>query len=114
MEILWSQQSSYPILAVLQLLPLLGMAWVRLMRKSKLLVPGVFVVVVAELFVAIHLYHMFDQSNAMFQFAEHLPIVGPLAYHAAVDGIAVLFVLLTALLGGIVVHLGSHFGPGLS
>ena len=106
MEILWTEQSSYPILAVLQVLPLLGVVWVWLFRKSDLLEVGAFIIVLLELLFAVLLYQAFDQNNPAFQFAERLPIIGPLAYHAAVDGLAVSFVLLTALLGGIIIIYG--------
>jgi NADH-quinone oxidoreductase subunit M len=51
---------------------------------------------VAELVVAIDLYARIDVSTGIMQFAERLDL---LAYHAAVDGVSVLFILLTALLG---------------
>lgn len=106
MELHWTTQSSYPILALLQLVPLLGIAWVWLFSKSKLLLSGTIIIAIIEFLLAIQLYHLFDQSQAVFQFAEQFQILGPLYYHAAVDGMAVLFILLTALLAGIVVIYG--------
>jgi NADH-quinone oxidoreductase subunit M len=46
------------------------------------------------------LYIRFDtqQPAGVMQFAENVPIVGAFHYHAAVDGIGVLFVLLTSLI----------------
>lgn len=103
MEIHWTTQSDYPILALLQLLPLLGIGWVWIFRKSRLLLPGAGIIALLEFMLALQLYHLFDQTNPAFQFAEQFQLVGPLYYHAAVDGMAVLFILLSALLAGIVV-----------
>lgn len=106
MELHWTTQSSYPILALLQLLPLLGIIWVWLLRKSALLLPGAITIALFEFILAIELYLLFDQTQPVFQFAEQFQIAGPLYYHTAVDGMAVLFILLTALLTGIVVIYG--------
>jgi NADH-quinone oxidoreductase subunit M len=51
---------------------------------------------VGELVVAIDLYARIDVSTPVMQFAERIDLLG---YHAAADGISVLFILLTALLG---------------
>ena len=106
MDIHWTAQASYPILGLLQLVPLLGILWVRLARQSRLLLPGAIIIALIEFALAIQLYHLFDQTRAVFQFVEQFQIFGPLFYHAGVDGMAVLFILLTALLGGIVVVYG--------
>lgn len=106
MELHWTTQSDYPILAFLQLVPLLGIGWVWLASKSRLLLPGAMMLALLEFVLAIQLYHLFDQSNPAFQFAEQLQLLGPLYYHAAVDGMAVLFIMLTALLTSIIVIYG--------
>ncbi len=79
-EILWTHQSTWPILAVLQLLPLLGAA---------------VVLALAELGMALLVYRHVDVSSPALQLAERLDWLG---YHAAADGITALFVLLAALL----------------
>jgi len=106
MEIHWTTQLSYPILACLQLLPLVGMAWVWFFKKSSLLLPGASLIALLEFALAIQLYRVFDQSKSAFQFAEQIQLLGPLYYHVAVDGMAVLFILLTALLSSIIVVYG--------
>ena len=95
-ELPWSAHANYPLLATLQWLPLIGAGLLILMRDAQL---GVFfgrLFAVVELGVAIDLYRRLDASVHLMQFAER---VDALAYHAAADGITVLFVLLTALLG---------------
>jgi len=57
----------------------------------------------AELILAIYLYHLFDTNigsadAVTMQFANKASLLG-LPYHAAVDGIGLLFIILTALLG---------------
>jgi NADH-quinone oxidoreductase subunit M len=94
--ILWAAQAGYPPLATLQCcrwrVPLAaadharGSIWLVLGRLFA----------VAELVVAIDLYARIDVSSSVMQFAERLDL---LAYHAAADGVSVLFILLTALLG---------------
>ena len=106
MELHWTSQSSYPLLALLQLVPLLGIGWVWLFKNSRLLQAGAIIIALLEFALAIQLYHLFDQTNPAFQFTEQLQLIGPLFYHVAVDGMAVSFILLTALLTGIVIIYG--------
>jgi NADH-quinone oxidoreductase subunit M len=95
-EILWTTQAGYPPLATLQCLPLAGALLLLIMREDDLALVLGRLFAVAELVVAIDLYARIDVSTAIMQFAERLDL---LAYHAAVDGVSVLFILLTALLG---------------
>jgi NADH-quinone oxidoreductase subunit M len=95
-ELPWSAHARYPLLAILQWLPLIGAGVLLLMRDAPRAVFFGRLFAVAELGVAMDLYRQFDASARVMQFAER---VDALAYHAAADGITVLFVLLTALLG---------------
>ncbi|MFP5381289.1 MAG: NuoM family protein [Gammaproteobacteria bacterium] len=97
-EIFWYQHAGWPLLATLQLLPLLGAAvlWRLGERPASLRIAHA--VSVAELALALWLYRELDVHNPGFQFAEHMHLAGPLAYHAGADGVTVLFVLLTALI----------------
>lgn len=95
-ELPWLAHASYPVLATLQWLPLLGAALLLVMRDGELAVVLGRLFAVAELGVAIDLYRRIDAASSTLQFAER---VDWLAYHVAADGITVLFVLLTALLG---------------
>jgi NADH-quinone oxidoreductase subunit M len=105
-EILWPTQADFPILATLQLLPLAAMVMSLLLHNSRLLFSLALGVAIVELLLAISLYHNFDIATSQFQFAEHLHLIGPFNYHAAVDGIGVIFVLLTVLLSLLVILYG--------
>ncbi len=97
-EIHWASQSAYPVLAALQLIPLAAMIALWLMRKSGMVFYMGLLAAVLELLVAFDLYRLFDESTDAMQFAEQFRLFGPFAYHAAADGLTVLFVLLNALL----------------
>jgi NADH-quinone oxidoreductase subunit M len=60
--------------------------------------------------VALDLYRLYDQASAAMQFAEHFRLAGPFAYHAAADGLTVLFVLLNAVLSLLVVFYSQARG----
>ncbi|MEW8192118.1 MAG: proton-conducting transporter membrane subunit, partial [Candidatus Thiodiazotropha sp.] len=94
----WSTQISYPILTVLQLLPLVTVLLLWFMRQHKWLVPGGVVAALLEFLVSVDLWRHYDTDVAGFQFAEQVRIVPQLTYHAGVDGISVIFILLTGLL----------------
>lgn len=103
-ELDWATQLDYPILAALQLLPLLSMAVVLAWKERRYLFWIGLGAALLELLLALHLYRSYDLSRVgAMQFAEHLALAGPLAYHAAADGMTVLFVLLNALLTMLVV-----------
>ncbi len=107
-EIPWSMQFDFPLLATLQLLPLLAMAIILLIRKrTRLLFPLALAAALLEVLLATELYRSLDHSSSAFQFGEQLQLFGPLAYHAAVDGVSVLFVMFTALLTLLVVIYGE-------
>ncbi len=97
-ELPWSQHAPYPLLALLQLLPLAGAVLLFGLRDR---LPRVWLartIAFAELLLAWDLYRRFDAGTADFQFAERIDLFGPIAYHAAADGVTVLFILLAALL----------------
>ena len=102
-ELHWTSQSAYPILAALQLLPLLAMLVIMVLRNRRglpLIASGFAVV---ELLLAVDLYRHFDSTQAAMQLGEYLPLLPILGYHVAADGMTVLFMLLTALLSLMVV-----------
>jgi len=91
-------KSSWPLLTSLQLLPLILSAVLWRLRGR----PAIAVAIVGaltEMLLAITLYHGFDASSRLMQFAEHSRLLGFINYHVAADGMTVLFVLLTALFG---------------
>lgn len=97
-ELYWYDTAGIPLLALLQLLPLLGAALVwRLAERpwAGALGRGV---VLAELGFALFLLRVLDQASPALQLAEFVDLPGVLDYHAAADGLTVLFVLLSALL----------------
>ena len=102
-EVLWAAQVGYPPLATLQWLPLAGALLLLVMREQDLALILGRVLAVGELVVAIDLYARIDVSTSVLQFAER---VDQLAYHAAADGVSVLFILLTALLGALLSFYG--------
>ena len=106
-EIHWASQSAYPILSLLQIVPMLGLFVLYGFRKSPYLITIGIVITLIEMMFAIDLYRHFDQSNSAMQFSEQLSLLAPLSYHAAVDGMSVLFILLTGLLSILVMLYGS-------
>lgn len=97
-EIHWTAQSGYPILASLQLLPLVAMMVVLTFKEQRHLALIGIALAAFELLLAIVLLNKFDAQLGAMQFAEKVELLPLLSYHAAVDGISVLFMLLTALI----------------
>ncbi|MCW8918274.1 MAG: NADH-quinone oxidoreductase subunit M [Gammaproteobacteria bacterium] len=98
----------FPLLATLQLLPLATMVLLlALHRRSRALFPVALIAALLQLLLAVELYQRLDHATSAFQFAERVALLGPLVYHAAVDGVSVLFVLLTTLLTLLVVIYGQ-------
>jgi NADH-quinone oxidoreductase subunit M len=97
-EIHWSVQSSFPILGGLQLLPLVAMLLILMLSSQRLVERVGLVFALLELLLAVQLLRQFDPHSGAMQFAESLELLPPLGYHVAVDGVSVIFILLTALL----------------
>lgn len=97
-EIYWFQHATLPLLALLQLFPLAGAAWLLSLGDRPAAVRLGRAFALAELGLAVALYLGLDAGSATLQYAEWVPLAGPFAYHAAADGVTVLFVLLAALL----------------
>ncbi len=106
-EIHWASQSAYPILTFLQIMPLLGLIVLYGLRNSRHLMTAGILLTLVEMLFAIDLYRSFDQTSAAMQLAEQLTLLAPLSYHAAVDGMSVLFILLTGLLSIMIMVYGS-------
>lgn len=90
-----SHFAGWPLLGMLQLLPLAGALIVLLLgeRPAAVWVGRTFAVV--ELALAILLFRRIDAANPALQLAERLELFG---YHVAADGVSALFVLLCALI----------------
>jgi len=102
-EIHWTTHFYFPILASLQFFPLLVVAIILAMDENKKLLEVSVGASLIELFLSINLYLNYDSHNSAMQFAEKLTILSPFHYHAAVDGISVLFILLTAILSTLII-----------
>ena len=97
-ELNWTLNSPYPVLITLQLLPLAGAILILAMKDSAWLKQIALLVAGAEMLLVIDMFTRYDHSTATMQLAERLELFGPFAYHAAVDGISIVFMLLTALM----------------
>lgn len=97
-EIIWSEQVAYPILSVLQVLPLVSMILVIALRHTKFVVALAVGLILLELGVSIDLFLRYEQDKTALQFAEHINLFGIIQWRTAVDGIGVLFILLSSLL----------------
>lgn len=105
-DINWQTQLSFPILAVMQLLPLLAAVLIHFLKKERLSIAIGLAVAVLEMLLALLLFWQFDTGQPALQFAERIVLFGVLHYHAGVDGMSVLFMLMTALL----ILLGGVYG----
>ncbi|MCK5903603.1 MAG: NADH-quinone oxidoreductase subunit M [Cocleimonas sp.] len=88
--------ATWPLLELLQLLPLVAAIILWKLKNT----PAVIIAIIAatsEMVLAVILYRNFDVTQPTMQFGQHASLLG-LPYHVAVDGISILFVLLTALL----------------
>ncbi len=104
--IAWHTQISFPILAIMQLLPFAGLLIVHFVGNRSAALSALAITSI-EMILAVYLYLQYNQDITAFQFSEFVNLYGPLDYHAAVDGISVLFLLLTNFLILIV----SLYGP---
>ncbi len=97
------------LLSIITFFPLIGafvlMAFLRgsdemAQRNAKLLA---LFVTLATFLLSIFVYTGFEPENPGFQFVEEMPWLGGLTYKMGVDGISVLFVMLTTILMPIVI-----------
>ncbi len=107
----WTAQG-FPLLVALQLLPLLAAGVMALLRESRASIPTALGLAALELALTFKLYLAYDPKAGALQFAEHLPLLGPFDYHVAVDGVSIVFLLLTALLTLLVLVYGPVRGLG--
>lgn len=95
----------FPILSLILFLPVLGIIPVLILSNPVSIRWVALGITVADFLLAIILLMQFDVSTAQMQFVEKttwVPSIG-ISYTVGVDGISVLFVFLTALLGWICV-----------
>ncbi|MFM2278804.1 MAG: hypothetical protein RLZZ444_1035 [Pseudomonadota bacterium] len=96
--------SGWPILSLITFLPLVGVVLLLLMRgdseagRRNVLVISLLTTIVT-LVLSLLLWSSFDNSNAGFQFVEKVAWLNTgISYHVGVDGISMLFVVLSAFL----------------
>ena len=94
-EIMWTEQAGMPLLLLLQLLPLLGAVVVFAFKERSTAVLLGKVFALGELLLGIVVVSHINPTLPALQLAERF---APLAYHVAVDGLSLLFLLLVALL----------------
>jgi len=98
--------ADFPLLSLLQLLPLGSALLMLAFRRRGPAIAVAVLMAAAELGLGIYLYLILDQGSAVLQFAERWTLIPPINYHVGVDGVSVLFILLTALLSLLVVIYG--------
>lgn len=109
-ELHWQNQAAYPVLFMLQLLPLVIAGFIYFSARKKNLSVFSFSASLLQLAQSIYLYLNYDAHNVAMQFSERVNVFGALNYHAAVDGISVLMILLTAVIS-LMVALYIHVIP---
>ena len=92
---------NFPILSTIIFLPLLGSIFIFLF-KSNNNQSAIYVSIftsIANLFLTIFLWFLFDKSSAEFQFTEEANwISGLIKFKLGIDGISILFIVLTAFI----------------
>lgn len=94
-EIFWSQQMAFPLLLVMQILPLIGAAVVFAFNERSTAVIAGKVFALSECVLCFIALNAIDPTSPSFQLAERFDLLG---YHVAVDGISLVFLLVTVLL----------------
>ena len=104
-EILAGQQIGWPILTVVTFLPLVGALLVWAVRDAALAWRIGLATVAADFLASLPLFFVFEPDSAAMQFVERYPWIPSLGigYHLGVDGISLLFVVLTTMLGLLIV-----------
>jgi NADH-quinone oxidoreductase subunit M len=85
----------FPVLSIVTFLPLLGIALILIAPGNAK--PIAVIATIADLIVSLFIWAHFDGASAGFQFVERAAWLGHgITYHMGVDGISVLFIVLTA------------------
>jgi NADH-quinone oxidoreductase subunit M len=89
--------TGWPLLSLVTFLPLLGAAGILLLPKAEEARWIALVTTIATFIVSLAVWWSFDLHNPGFQLVEkHNWLGGGISYHMGVDGISMLFVVLTA------------------
>jgi len=106
-EIFWNEQADLPLVLLLQLLPLFGAALVYAFNERATAVIAGKLFALAELVLCIVAVSHINPTLRSLQLAERFE---PLAYHVAVDGISLIFLLVAALLTWLMTLYGMSRG----
>jgi len=91
---------SYPILSIVTFLPLVGVLLILLLKNDNAVRYTALFTTIAVLIISIPIFTNFDKSNPDFQFVESYQWISAInaKYKMGVDGLSVLFVLLTIII----------------
>jgi NADH-quinone oxidoreductase subunit M len=93
---------NFPILSSVIFLPLLGATFIFLSKSQKNNQSAIYVSLftsIANLFLVLFLWHSFDKNTTAFQFVEESNwINGFIKFKLGIDGISILFIVLTAFI----------------
>ena len=93
---------NFPLLSSLILLPIIGAFFILFIKPTQKNSASKYVALfisVANFILSLYLWLLFDKDNASFQFVEDREwILGLVNYKVGIDGISILFVLLTTLI----------------
>lgn len=91
---------SYPILSIITFLPLVGVLLIALLKNDNAVRYIALFTTIAVLIISIPIFTNFDKSNPDFQFVESYQWISAInaKYKMGVDGLSILFVLLTIII----------------
>ncbi|MGC8796003.1 NADH-quinone oxidoreductase subunit M [Thermodesulfovibrio sp.] len=91
---------SYPILSIVTFFPLIGVLFIILLKNDMAVRYAALTTTVMNLIISIPIFTNFDKSNPSFQFVETYNWIPPINayYKMGVDGISILFILLTLII----------------
>lgn len=94
------QQIGFPILTIVTFLPLAGALVIWALRDEAIAWKVGFAVAAADFVISLPVFFAFTLDSSAMQFVERyawIPVIG-VSYHVGVDGISMLFVVLTTML----------------
>jgi NADH:ubiquinone oxidoreductase subunit 4 (subunit M) len=90
------------ILIFLILLPFLGIILISIMDLKKNNIKIIALIIsIADLFISLFIYIVFDYSNNNYQFVQEINQIKGINIYMGLDGISIYFVLLTTLIAPI-------------
>ena len=100
MEDIIFNKLGYPILTLTTFLPIIGAVFILFLRNDALIKWAALITTIAVFIVSLPIYKHFDKTTYKMQFVEShswIPL-WDITYKVGVDGISILFIILTALL----------------